>query len=61
MLLNLTGGRTNGCERQPKKPDDLTSHTCINLRLATYGGLYAWEFEPAGRGPPRQIIRSLTS
>ena len=33
----------------PKKPQDLTNHKCINLRLATYGGLYAWEFERGGR------------
>ena len=29
---------------KPKQPSDLTAHNCINLRLATYGGLYAWEF-----------------
>ena len=29
----------------PKKPQDLTEHNCINLRMPTYGGLYAWEFE----------------
>jgi DNA-binding transcriptional LysR family regulator len=34
---------------RPKKPQDLTDHKCINLRLATYGGLYAWEFERGGR------------
>jgi DNA-binding transcriptional LysR family regulator len=28
---------------------DLTAHDCINLRLPTYGGLYAWEFEKNGR------------
>jgi DNA-binding transcriptional LysR family regulator len=33
----------------PKKPQDLTSHNCINLRLPTYGNLYAWEFERQGR------------
>jgi DNA-binding transcriptional LysR family regulator len=33
----------------PKKPQDLVSHTCINMRLPTYGGLYAWEFEKHGR------------
>jgi DNA-binding transcriptional LysR family regulator len=33
----------------PKRPQDLVSHACINLRLPTYGGLYAWEFEKAGR------------
>lgn len=29
---------------RPKEPSDLTAHNCINLRLATHGGLYAWEF-----------------
>jgi DNA-binding transcriptional LysR family regulator len=33
----------------PKKPQDLTAHNCINLRLPTYGNLYAWEFERQGR------------
>lgn len=33
----------------PKTPQDLTQHNCINLRLPTYGGLYAWEFEKKGR------------
>lgn len=34
---------------KPLKPQDLTSHDCINLRLPTYGGLFAWEFEKRGR------------
>jgi len=34
---------------QPQTPQDLTAHICINLRLPTLGGLYAWEFEAAGR------------
>ena len=33
----------------PKKPQDLNDHSCINLRLPTHGGLYAWEFEKSGR------------
>ena len=33
----------------PKKPQDLVGHSCITVRLPTYGGLYAWEFEKAGR------------
>jgi DNA-binding transcriptional LysR family regulator len=33
----------------PRTPQDLTAHNCINLRLPTYGGLYAWEFEKDGR------------
>jgi DNA-binding transcriptional LysR family regulator len=34
---------------RPKVPQDLTGHDCINLRLPTYGGLYAWEFEKGDR------------
>jgi DNA-binding transcriptional LysR family regulator len=34
---------------RPKVPQDLTAYSCINLRLPTYGGLYAWEFEKGGR------------
>ncbi len=33
----------------PDTPQDLTTHNCINLRLPTLGGLYAWEFEKGGR------------
>jgi DNA-binding transcriptional LysR family regulator len=33
----------------PRVPQDLAGHRCINLRLPTSGGLYAWEFERAGR------------
>jgi DNA-binding transcriptional LysR family regulator len=33
----------------PVTPQDLTKHNCINLRLPTYGGLYAWEFNREGR------------
>lgn len=33
----------------PLSPQDLTEHVCINLRLPTYGGHYAWEFEHEGR------------
>ncbi len=33
----------------PRTPQDLTVHCCINLRLPTRGGLYAWEFGKDGR------------
>ena len=33
----------------PKRPQDLIAHNCINLRLPTQGGLYAWEFEKGAR------------
>jgi DNA-binding transcriptional LysR family regulator len=34
---------------RPHAPDDLAEHRCINLRLRTLGGIYAWEFEKDGR------------
>ena len=34
---------------RPRMPQDLTQHTCINIRLPTFGGLYAWEFEKGMR------------
>lgn len=35
--------------KKPRTPQDLTEHNCLNLRLPTHGGLYAWEFEKNGR------------
>lgn len=32
----------------PETPQELTEHNCINLRLPTHGGVYAWEFEENG-------------
>lgn len=29
----------------PHTPHDLAAHNCINMRLPTLGGFYAWEFE----------------
>jgi DNA-binding transcriptional LysR family regulator len=34
---------------EPKTPQDLIGHNCINLRLPSHGGVYAWEFEKGGR------------
>ena len=34
---------------EPRRPQELIGHNCINLRLPTRGGLYAWEFENDGR------------
>jgi DNA-binding transcriptional LysR family regulator len=34
---------------RPQTPQDLTAHSCINMRLPTYGGLFPWEFEKDGR------------
>ncbi|HEY2864573.1 MAG TPA: LysR family transcriptional regulator [Casimicrobiaceae bacterium] len=46
---------------RPKKPQDLTDHNCINLRLPTYGGLYAWEFEKGRRKLKVRVAGQLVS
>jgi DNA-binding transcriptional LysR family regulator len=50
MRMAVVGAPSYFAHRsQPKKPHDLNDHSCINLRLPTHGGLYAWEFEKDGR------------
>jgi DNA-binding transcriptional LysR family regulator len=44
----------------PRVPQDLADHQCINLRLMTAGGLYAWEFEKAGREVKVRVDGQLT-
>jgi DNA-binding transcriptional LysR family regulator len=45
---------------EPRSPQDLTDHSCINLRLPTYGGLYAWEFERGEREINVRVDGQLT-
>jgi DNA-binding transcriptional LysR family regulator len=45
---------------EPKRPQDLTGHNCINLRLPTHGGVYAWEFEKGGRELRARVEGQLT-
>jgi len=45
---------------KPKRPQDLTEHTCINLRLPTYDSIYAWEFEKNGREMKVHVEGQLT-
>ncbi len=44
-------GSPSYLEKQPppETPQDLTAHNCINLRLPTRGGLYAWELKKGDR------------
>jgi DNA-binding transcriptional LysR family regulator len=50
MRMAVVGAPSYFAKRpRPRTPQDLTSHTCLNLRLPTHGGLYAWEFENGGR------------
>jgi DNA-binding transcriptional LysR family regulator len=45
---------------EPKRPQDLIGHNCINLRLPTHGGVYAWEFEKGGRELRARVEGQLT-
>jgi DNA-binding transcriptional LysR family regulator len=45
---------------KPNAPEDLPAHSCINLRLPTHGGLYAWEFEKQGREVRVRVEGQLT-
>jgi DNA-binding transcriptional LysR family regulator len=45
---------------EPTDPKDLVGHTCINFRLPTFGGLYAWEFEENGRELKIRVEGQLT-
>ncbi|WP_417763979.1 LysR family transcriptional regulator [Shewanella sp.] len=40
---------------KPTEPQELKQHNCINMRLPTYGGFYAWEFEKEGQ---EQVVRT---
>jgi DNA-binding transcriptional LysR family regulator len=44
----------------PLVPQDLTQHNCINLRLPTRGGLYAWEFEKDGQEVAVRVDGQMT-
>ena len=45
---------------EPKKPQDLTGHNCINLRLPMHGNVYAWEFERGNRELRVRVDGQLT-
>ncbi|WP_413722503.1 LysR substrate-binding domain-containing protein [Sodalis sp. RH24] len=44
----------------PATPQELQHHRCINMRLPTLGGKYAWEFEKAGHELKVRVDGQLT-
>ncbi|MEE9684757.1 LysR family transcriptional regulator [Lelliottia amnigena] len=44
----------------PETPEQLENHRCINMRLPTLGGLYAWEFTHDGREMRVRVDGQLT-
>jgi len=61
-LRMLVAGSPEYLARQgaPQTPDDLTGHNCINLRLPTLGGLYAWELGRDGRAVNVRVAGQFT-
>jgi DNA-binding transcriptional LysR family regulator len=49
MGENLAKDMISANRPEPQHPKDLVGHACINFRLPSAGGLYAWEFEEEGR------------
>jgi DNA-binding transcriptional LysR family regulator len=45
---------------EPRRPQELIGHNCINLRLPTHGGVYAWEFEKGTRELRVRVEGQLT-
>lgn len=45
---------------EPQTPEQLADHRCINMRLPTRGGLYAWEFIRDGREIRVRVDGQLT-
>lgn len=44
----------------PSTPQELQAHRCINMRLPTMGGIYAWEFGKEGRELKVRVDGQLT-
>lgn len=44
----------------PATPQDLTAQRCINLRLPTLGGLYAWDLEKDGQAVKARVSGQVT-
>jgi DNA-binding transcriptional LysR family regulator len=45
---------------EPKRPQDLIGHNCINLRLPIHDNLYAWEFQKGNRELKVRVDGQLT-
>lgn len=50
MRMAIVGSPAYLKDREmPRKPQDLTAHNCVNLRLPTLGGFYPWELKKGHR------------
>ncbi len=61
MRMAVVGSPSYFAKRSPpKKPQELTAHNCINLRLPTHSGLHVWEFEQGNRELKVRVDGQLT-
>ena len=62
MLMSVVGSPVYFAERTlPQTPQDLAEHSCINLRLPTYGSLLPWEFKKSGRDEVVRVAGQFVS
>jgi DNA-binding transcriptional LysR family regulator len=60
MRMAVVGSPNYLAQRpRPRKPQDLTDHDCIGLRLPTHSGILAWEFKRRGRTVNAQVAGRL--
>ena len=61
LRMAIVGSPANLARRPaPRDAAALRDHACINLRLMTHGGLYAWELEKDGREISVKVDGQLT-
>jgi DNA-binding transcriptional LysR family regulator len=61
VRMAVVGSPTYFAKRPaPGKPQDLTHHDCINVRLPTHGGLLPWDFKKGARELVVRVEGQLT-
>lgn len=59
-MLAVASPQYLAAQPPPQHPQDLVQHNCINMRQATGGGLYFWEFEKDGQELRVRVDGQLT-
>lgn len=59
-MLAVASPQYLAAQPPPQHPQDLVQHNCINMRQATGGGLYVWEFEKDGQELRVRVDGQLT-
>lgn len=61
LTMAVVGTPTYFARRPPPRtPQELNDHDCINIRLPTHGGIYAWQFSKGGQSLSIRVDGQLT-